>query len=694
MANKAAVILSILLLWLQSAVLAQNQTAEKNELKLQLKHAEADSDKVNILLQLSNQTNCKDSVEKVKYVKQALDLAQSAKDLRLTAIAYEALASINVNCLSNQGNAIKYYTLAANVYNKSGDSLQEHKVYASIGFYYDALNNYPMAVLNYKKALSMKTVADNEGGIWANLGQTFMKIADYPKALECFTTAMKISNRIFNADQPKTLIDSLQMSGLLITIGGVYINTHDYKKAINNFQSAIDFAGKYSEMHAIAFLSIGKAREDMGYLDSAKIYYHKALVIDEETKNVGRQTMSNRFLANIYLLQGQPEKAMKYCLASMKLAESNDLKFLLPITYTTLAKIYTYIKEYGAAVKYLKKAIAIAQETEAMDNEEEAWEQLNLTYEAMNKPADALHAYKRFISIRDSLVNVDNAKKLTRIDVESKYDQIMAKDSIENFKKTTALNLKVQRQRYLSISGYIGIAFVLVMAFFIYRNFKNQKRANVIIAEEKQVSEKLLLNILPAKVAEELKTKGTAEAQHIDSATVLFTDFKGFTQLSEKLSPRELVAELNECFSAFDRIVQKNGVEKIKTIGDAYMAAGGLPVINTTHPFDVVSAALEIQKFMLEHKAQKEAAGELYFEIRIGVHTGPLVAGIVGLNKFAYDIWGDTVNTASRMESSGVVGQVNISHDTYELVKDKFSCTFRGEVQAKNKGQLKMYFVG
>jgi class 3 adenylate cyclase len=202
-----------------------------------------------------------------------------------------------------------------------------------------------------------------------------------------------------------------------------------------------------------------------------------------------------------------------------------------------------------------------------------------------------------------------------------------------------------------------------------------------------------LLNILPSAVAEELKEKGSAEAKLIDEVTVIFTDFKGFTQLSERLSPKALVAEINACFSKFDLIMEKYGVEKIKTIGDSYMAVGGLPNANHTHAKDVVNAALEIQNYMSEHKSKREISGELYFEIRIGVHTGPVVAGIVGVKKFQYDIWGDTVNTASRMESSGEAGKVNISETTYEKVKNDFNCVFRGEIAAKGKGMLKMYFV-
>ncbi len=210
---------------------------------------------------------------------------------------------------------------------------------------------------------------------------------------------------------------------------------------------------------------------------------------------------------------------------------------------------------------------------------------------------------------------------------------------------------------------------------------------------EKEKSDELLLNILPSETAHELKKHGKSKARSFEKVTVLFTDFKNFTKVSETLSPEELVETIHHIYSEFDNIIHKHNVEKIKTIGDSYMAAGGLPVVNDTNPADVVNAAIEILQFIEQEKQIKVTANQPYFDIRIGIHTGPLVAGIVGKKKFAYDIWGDTVNIASRMESSGEPGKINISGTTFELVKDLFNCKYRGKIHAKNKGDIDMYFV-
>lgn len=241
----------------------------------------------------------------------------------------------------------------------------------------------------------------------------------------------------------------------------------------------------------------------------------------------------------------------------------------------------------------------------------------------------------------------------------------------------------------------IGYLLALQLSSAI-RNAERFQEINRLYSEldtEKHKSDQLLLNLLPVEIANELKINGKVEPVHYEHVSVVFTDFKDFTQLSEKMTPRELVDELDYCFSYFDRVVDKYGLEKLKTIGDSYMCASGIPKPRSTHAFDAVLAALEILQFMELRKKHKAYENTPYWDIRIGIHSGSLLAGVIGKKKFAYDVWGDTVNTASRMESSGIPGNVNISQTTFELVKDFFECEYRGKVYAKNKGELDMYLV-
>jgi class 3 adenylate cyclase len=207
---------------------------------------------------------------------------------------------------------------------------------------------------------------------------------------------------------------------------------------------------------------------------------------------------------------------------------------------------------------------------------------------------------------------------------------------------------------------------------------------------EKLKSEELLLNILPQSTANELKESGTAQPKHFESVTVIFFDIEKFTTLADKLHSEELVARLDDLFQHIDEIIERSSLEKIKTIGDAYMAAGGIPLTNDSHPIDAIKAAIEVMTYLEEKEPDSQGNK---WQMRCGIHTGPVVAGVVGKNKFAYDIWGSTVNFASRMESSGEVGKINISEATYQLVKSQVPCTFRGAVEVKGLGKLNMYFV-
>jgi class 3 adenylate cyclase len=294
--------------------------------------------------------------------------------------------------------------------------------------------------------------------------------------------------------------------------------------------------------------------------------------------------------------------------------------------------------------------------------------------------------------VKDSLYNLDIAKKLSSL--QFNFDIQKKQSQIDLLKKDQVLQeLDLKKQKLTKNALMIGLALLSLIAVILYRNYRNKIKTNKLLDAQKVKIENLLLNILPAEVAEELQKNGTATPRFYKMASVLFTDFKGFTKLSEKLTPQEVISELDIFFMAFDDIVDKYGLEKIKTIGDSYMCAGGIPTEDNSHPLNIVKAGLEMQEFILKRNAERAKMNLPEWNIRIGINTGQLVAGVVGKKKYAYDIWGSTVNVASRMESNGEPGRVNISSATYELIKDKYSCTHRGKIFAKNIGEVDMYFV-
>lgn len=227
----------------------------------------------------------------------------------------------------------------------------------------------------------------------------------------------------------------------------------------------------------------------------------------------------------------------------------------------------------------------------------------------------------------------------------------------------------------------------------VWQRTQEIEKQKQMLEAAKAQSDSLLLNILPDEIADELKRFGKSYARKHDEVSVLFADIKGFTLIAEKLTPVKLVNQLDEVFGAFDNIIAKYGLEKIKTIGDAYMCACGLPQADPENAVKAVKAAFDMQHFIKGFGQANKIQNLPVFEVRIGIHTGPLVAGVVGLKKFAYDIWGDAVNIASRMEQHSVAGKVNISAETHDRVREVFQCTYRGKIQTKSKGEVDMYFV-
>lgn len=582
----------------------------------------------------------------LEYGRQALTLAEKLKWKKGIADAYNSVAS-NYFAKSEFAPALEYFTKASALYVAIGNRNEAAKTLINIGSVYVVQANYPKALENYLQALKLAEEQQNLNAISAisaNIATIYNNLGNNAKALEYNKKAGEIC---------KKLGDTYGEVQVLANTASIYYENNELSNSLEYNLKALKIAqeNNYKNVVGAIYGNIGNIYLKMKEFDLSINNNLQAVAIGKELKDDAMIALGYGNLAGVYLDMATD--------SNQNLANKNA--------------ILLTAKMYADSANILNKDVGDLRNTSANYLKMSEIELKLGNYKA------AYENYRKHAILKDSIFNIEKDKKITQTAMQYEFDKKEAATKAEQERKDA-------QQRIIRYSILAGLLGALIFLIVVYRQ-RNK------IAKEKKRSEELLLNILPAEVAEELKEKGSADAKHIDEVTVLFTDFKGFTQLSEKLSPTELVAEINECFSAFDHIMQKYGVEKIKTIGDAYMAAGGLPTPNNTHPDDVVRAALDIQAFMHEHKIQKEAQGKLYFEIRIGIHTGPVVAGIVGVKKFQYDIWGDTVNTASRMESSGEVGRVNVSGATYELVKDKFTFEHRGKITAKGKGEIDMYFV-
>jgi class 3 adenylate cyclase/HD superfamily phosphodiesterase len=467
-------------------------------------------------------------------------------------------------------------------------------------------------------------------------------------------------------------------------IGNAYTGAGYNEQALAWYKTSLGFAEKTNNEFkiAVALFGIGNIEYELKMRDSAEVHYQRAGILFQKLGKKREACAALLTRASIIFDKGYHSESLRLLLSTQTdVEELNDLYFL-GYFYQQTGACYRELKKYDRAFESEYKALSYFTEIKGMTNMRDVYRDIAKIHFAVGNSDSAYYYLDLFVDLNDSIFTSENSQRIAQM--QGMFE------SAEKDKKILKNNILIQQQANQKIYLAIGLGLTLVLAVIAGLSYRRKRRDNHAIAAEKKKSDELLLNILPAETAEELKQFGSAKARSFDMVTVMFTDFKDFTAMSEKLSAEELVTEINTCFVAFDTIIQKHGIEKIKTIGDAYMAAGGLPTPKATHAIDTLNAALEIQEFIRERKKIK---GETGFDVRIGIHSGPVVAGIVGIKKFAYDIWGDTVNTAARMESSGVAGKINISAATYELVKDQFNCIPRGKISAKGKGDIEMYFL-
>jgi len=496
--------------------------------------------------------------------------------------------------------------------------------------------NHAPAIDFFSKSLKLNQDIGNENGIngiYNNLGMIYNDISEYEKALEYFKKNL-VGRRKGG--------DKVSIISSLINITVVINNLKRYTESIKYLEEALDIAREMGDtrqmrscygMLAETYEKIGDSKLMLHYFDLYKSFHEK--------------------------VQGDREKVHLSEIERTRL-QANNL---------TLEKQNQELALKNKEFELQKKDVTIHNQT--------------LTRVRLLQNLNKNQLIIRYLQ-QDS-INNDKIAKIQNLQIK------------ETKEKNEAQH---QQSRLIQISLIIGITLMCLLMGILLLRYQEKRKTNKELAsqkeaieKERQKSETLLFNILPKETANELKETGAAKPHLYQKVTVLFTDFQGFTQIADKMKPEELIEELNFCFSGFDEICKEYGLEKIKTIGDAYMCAGGIPVANDSNPIDAVNAALAMVDWMKNWALMKEIKGETVWHLRVGIHTGSVVAGVVGSHKFAYDIWGDTVNLASRIESAGEPERINISETTYHHVKAHFNCTHRGKILAKGKGEVEMYFV-
>ncbi|MBT8211306.1 MAG: tetratricopeptide repeat protein [Eudoraea sp.] len=625
-----------------------------------------------------------------------LGLGQSAQiDSLKQLIAQQQDDSLKVNTLLavsqnyfsiNPDSAVIYANQAISLANEIQFGKGAGMGYKNIGLAYYYMGDFDQVLENWEKSLAVFEEVDFKSGIsnlQNNIGSVYQTRGDDPTALEYFINSLRSAEAIQ---------DTTRIATALLNIGTVYSNVPStYDQALEAYDKALPMFRdlEYDDGVAMASLNIGELYLLKDNPTAAVAYLEKSQELIDES-NYGH-AFSLSLLGKAYNKLGDLARAEQYYRKAISVANKSQSKMEQSKAQIGLAEVLGNRGNYRAAISNYLAGLDMANETGVFRDQADAYEGLAKMYAATGAYERALEANDRVIALKDT-IRADNYEKtlgFLRIEFDlANKDKEISLLNAENQLKEVQIekDARAKQSLYIILILFLAIIAGLVFQFFYIR------RSNRKLAFERNRSERILLNILPKETAEELKENGFIKAKEFPQITVLFTDFKEFSVIARSISADKLVKSVDYYFKAFDEITERHNLEKIKTIGDAYMCAGGLPTENDTHADDAYNAAQEILQFVKE-KQISPPEGIHPFEIRIGLNTGPVVAGVVGTKKFQYDIWGSTVNIAARMESNSIPGKINVSENTYQLLKDKKAFTYRGEVKVKNEQVLKMYFA-
>ena len=577
--------------------------------------------------------------------------------------------------------AEEHYLQALQLARSLGDSVTVSRCLNSLGIFYETVvGEYNQALDFYTESLKIKEEFGNKLSIGItiyNIARVYYLQGDLTTSIQQYLEALAIFEEIE---------DIIGIQDVYTSVGNIFEIQNDYKQAISYYRQSLSLSKQTGDRLAqsLADLNLGNTYLELGDYERAEAHldssYQMLLQLDHKV-----------YLPHIYYSLGELahrrneyNKALNWLLLGDALSNESEPDQASVETDILLAKIYLDQGAVGKGGQILQIGLKNAQLLGNPELEMRAQQQISTYYERLGSEKRALHHFKKYIKLKDSLVNEQTIRETMRQDMEYSFEKQQLADSLEFAKQQALKDAQLAKERTQRNLLGLGLIIFVMLSGLIYYQYMQTTKA-------RKQSDKLLLNILPKDTAEELKNSGKTTAKRYDQVTVIISDFAQFSKIAEALTAETLIAELDLIFGKFDDICLQYGLEKIKTTGDAYMAVAGMPESNQSTVVDALNAALEMQSFI----GQLQSEDHPPFKMRLGIHTGNLVAGVVGSRKFLYDIWGETVNIASRMESHGILDEVNISEETYGLVaaNEDFSFERRPPSEVKSLGTTQMYLV-
>ena len=606
--------------------------------------------------------------------------------------------------------ALTYNEKIKKVVQKENDPSLLATINNNIGYIHSIIGNHEKALefFHQTRELCKKKAYVDLAPLFTNIGITYHNLKRPTNAINYLRQAEKELKKNGDPNQEK--------ASLIYTLGVIYLNGNDIYNAKSSIEEAQKIAAKNNNQLLLTeiYATAAKVDEKLYKYESALENYQHHLTLRDsfllEERKRQQDLLQQQFLLN------RSEKEIRLMMVQQ------DIQKLM-ISQLNLEKDKMSLKSEKLLLENKTKEIELIQLQQERAIQEAAIKNKALeterTEQTLRLTAQKLETEQNErilgeLRQKEELERLKQQNLSRENDVLKKDKDLLTKDKnlLTQQQELDRLNLEKRKGELETIYVLSGIGFLILLmilaGLFYFRGanrklaqqneqIENQKieieNSHQQVEEERQKAEEILLNILPAETARELKETGVATPKNYDMVSVLFSDFVAFTSVAEDMEPDELIEELNICFMKFDEIMEQNNMEKIKTIGDSYMCAGGIPAANKTNPIDAVKAAFAMQDYIQSRRKLRKKEGREYWGMRIGIHTGKVIAGVVGKKKFAYDIWGDSVNLASRMESSSEDGRINISDATYKYVKDIYHCQYRGGIVVKNIGSVEMYFI-